>query len=108
MHQKLLPPNRLDALRREVARLALREICGPHDLPARRHRRYGLAIDPESSWSSPPRSLWRRPPPRRRWPHEFARFRVPSDVFLSEYDSKYIHGVYGEYVGDLVWAPRCC
>ncbi len=40
------------------------------------------------------------------WPHAFARFRVAPDVFLSEYDSNHIHGVYGDYVEDLVWAAK--
>lgn len=40
------------------------------------------------------------------WPHAYARFRVDPDVFLSEYDSNHIHGTYGNWVDELVWAAK--
>ena len=40
------------------------------------------------------------------WPHAFARFKVPAEEFLAEYDSNHIHGVYGNWVADLEWACR--
>ncbi len=36
------------------------------------------------------------------WPHAFARFDVGPEEFLSTYDSNHIHGVYGDYIDELV------
>ncbi len=36
------------------------------------------------------------------WPHAFARLHVTAEEFLSTYDSNHIHGVYGDYVEELV------
>jgi L-fucose isomerase len=36
------------------------------------------------------------------WPHAFARLKVPVEEFLSSYSSNHIHGVYGDYVEELV------
>ena len=36
------------------------------------------------------------------WPHAFVRLQVSVEEFLSTYDSNHIHGVYGDYVEELV------
>ncbi len=36
------------------------------------------------------------------WPHAFAKLRVEAAEFLSTYDSNHIHGVYGDWVEELV------
>ena len=36
------------------------------------------------------------------WPHAFARLKVDAQEFLSTYDSNHTHGVYGNYVEELV------
>ncbi|MCS7175412.1 L-fucose/L-arabinose isomerase family protein [Pseudothermotoga sp.] len=36
------------------------------------------------------------------WPHAFARLKVSVEEFLSTYSSNHIHGVYGDYVEELV------
>ncbi len=37
------------------------------------------------------------------WPHAFARLRVSPEEFVATYSSNHIHGVYGDYVAELVW-----
>jgi L-fucose/D-arabinose isomerase len=74
---------------------------------ARRQGRYWLAIVPGEFVEFPPAVAEAKAAATTPvWPHAFARFRVPPDVFLSEYDSNHIHGVYGDYVEDLVWAAK--
>lgn len=36
------------------------------------------------------------------WPHAFAKLQVSAEEFLSTYDSNHIHGVYGNYIEELV------
>lgn len=36
------------------------------------------------------------------WPCAFTRIRVPADEFISRFPCNHIHGVYGDYVDDLV------
>ncbi len=36
------------------------------------------------------------------WPHAFAKLEVGADEFLSTYDSNHTHGVYGDWVEELV------
>jgi L-fucose isomerase len=74
---------------------------------ARRRGRYWLAIVPAEFVEFPQavaeaKAVATTPV----WPHAFARFRVPPDAFLPEYDSNHIHGVYGNYVDDLVWLAK--
>ena len=74
---------------------------------ARRNGKYWMAIVPAEFPeldTSTAQSLANATTPE--WPHAFARFRVPPDEFLSEYDSNHIHGVYGNWVADLVWACK--
>lgn len=74
---------------------------------ARRQGKYWLAIVPGQFVELSPDVAQRKAAATTPvWPHAFARFRVPPDVFLSEYDSNHIHGVYGDYVDDLVWAAK--
>lgn len=74
---------------------------------ARRQGKYWLAIVPGEFVAFPPEVARAKAAATTPvWPHAFARFRVPPDVFLAEYDSNHIHGVYGDYVDDLVWAAR--
>src|SRR5437867_541197 len=40
------------------------------------------------------------------WPHAFARLKVPPDTFIETYSSNHIHGVYGNYVEDLIWTCK--
>jgi L-fucose/D-arabinose isomerase len=74
---------------------------------ARRQGKYWLAIVPGEFVEFPPEVAQAKAAATTPvWPHAFARFRVAPDVFLSEYDSNHIHGVYGDYVEDLVWAAK--
>ena len=40
------------------------------------------------------------------WPHAYTRLEVEPDEFLAEYDSNHIHGVYGDWVDELVWLAK--
>ena len=40
------------------------------------------------------------------WPHAYTRFHVAPESFLAEYDSNHIHGAYGNWVDELVWAAK--
>jgi L-fucose isomerase len=74
---------------------------------ARRQGRYWMAIVPADFVEYPEEEAWRKAQATTpEWPHAFARFRVPPDVFLASYDSNHIHGVYGDYVQELVWVCR--
>ncbi|MCL6556885.1 MAG: PHP domain-containing protein [Burkholderiales bacterium] len=71
---------------------------------ARRNGRYWMAIVPgEFLEFSPEKAAAKARATTPQWPHAFARFKVPAEEFLGEYDSNHIHGVYGDYVEDLVW-----
>jgi L-fucose/D-arabinose isomerase len=74
---------------------------------ARRQGRYWLAIVPGEFVEFPPAVAQAKAAATTPvWPHAFARFRVPPSVFLSDYDSNHIHGVYGDYVQDLIWTAK--
>ncbi len=70
----------------------------------RQRNRYWMAIVPadflafdEATASAKARATtW-------EWPHAFARLRVSPDEFVATYSSNHIHGVYGDYVAELVW-----
>ncbi|MDR7545281.1 MAG: L-fucose/L-arabinose isomerase family protein [Armatimonadota bacterium] len=71
---------------------------------ARRNGRYWMAIVPgEFLQFSPEKAAAKARATTPEWPHAFARFNVSAEEFLGEYDSNHIHGVYGNYVEDLVW-----
>jgi L-fucose isomerase len=74
---------------------------------ARRNGRYWMAIVPADFIQFPPAVQEQKvKATTAEWPHAFARFKVPAEEFLAEYDSNHIHGVYGNWVADLVWACR--
>ncbi len=74
---------------------------------ARRQGKYWLAIVPGEFVKFPAKVAAEKAAATTPvWPHAFARFRVAPDVFLSEYDSNHIHGVYGDCVADLVWLAK--
>ncbi|MDQ7841406.1 MAG: L-fucose/L-arabinose isomerase family protein [bacterium] len=74
---------------------------------ARRQGRYWMAIVPAEFVEFPEEVAWAKAAATTpEWPHAFARFRVGADEFLSEYDSNHIHGVYGDYVQELVWISK--
>jgi L-fucose isomerase len=71
---------------------------------ARRNGKYWMAIVPgEFLQFSPEKAAAKARATTPEWPHAFARFKVSAEEFLGEYDSNHIHGVYGDYVEDLVW-----
>jgi len=74
---------------------------------ARRQGRYWMAIVP-AEFVEFPESVARQKAAATtpEWPHAFARFRVRPEEFLASYDSNHIHGVYGDYVQELVWVCR--
>ncbi len=39
---------------------------------------------------------------QKEWPHAFARLRVDMDTFLKHYPCNHVHGVYGNYVEELI------
>lgn len=74
---------------------------------ARRQGRYWMAIVPAEFVEFPEAAAWKKAEATTpEWPHAFARFRVAPEVFLSSYDSNHIHGVYGDYVQELLWICR--
>lgn len=74
---------------------------------ARRQGRYWLAIVPGEFLELPEEEAERRAREIQvNWPHAFAKLRVSPEEFLAEYDSNHIHGVYGDYVEELVWVAK--
>lgn len=74
---------------------------------ARRQGKYWMAIVPAEFVQFPEDVAWKKAEATTvEWPHAFARFRVPPEVFLATYDSNHIHGVYGDYVQELIWVSR--
>lgn len=74
---------------------------------ARRNGKYWMAIVPAEFVDFPPgKAAEKAHATTPEWPHAFARFKVPADEFIAEYDSNHIHGVYGDWVADLEWFCR--
>ncbi len=74
---------------------------------ARRSGKYWLAILPAEFIELPKEKAEEKAREVQiDWPHAYARFRVPPEEFLAEYDSNHIHGAYGDWVDDLVWAAK--
>ncbi|MGQ9700753.1 MAG: L-fucose/L-arabinose isomerase family protein [Candidatus Bipolaricaulaceae bacterium] len=74
---------------------------------ARRKGRYWLAIIPGEFLDLPEELAERKAAETQvEWPHAFAKLEVEPRELLSEYDSNHIHGVYGDYVQELVWFAK--
>lgn len=74
---------------------------------ARRRGQYWLAIVPGEFLELPKDEAERKAREIQvNWPHAFAKLRVSPEEFLAEYDSNHIHGVYGDYVEELVWVAK--
>jgi len=74
---------------------------------ARRQGRYWMAIVPAEFVEFPDAIAQQKAAATtREWPHAFARFRVAAEAFLAQYDSNHIHGVYGDYVEELLWVSK--
>lgn len=74
---------------------------------ARRRGQYWLAIVPGEFIELPKEEAERKAQEIQiNWPHAFAKLKVSPDEFLAEYDSNHIHGVYGDYVEELIWVAK--
>ena len=74
---------------------------------ARRSGKYWLAILPAEFIELPEAVAERKAAEVQvNWPHAYARLDVSAETFLSCYDSNHVHGVYGNWVAELVWLAR--
>lgn len=74
---------------------------------ARRNGRYWLAIVPGEFVELPKEEAERKAREIQiNWPHAFAKLKVSPEEFFAEYDSNHIHGVYGDYIEELVWVAK--
>lgn len=74
---------------------------------ARRCGRYWLAIVPGEFIDLPRQEAERKAQEIQvNWPHAFAKLYIPPEELLAEYGSNHIHGVYGDYVEELVWVAQ--
>jgi L-fucose isomerase len=90
---------------------AVRHIAAPGKVTlarlARKNGRYWLAIIPAEFLDLPPEVAEEKAAATQvEWPHAFAKLGVGPNELLSEYDSNHIHGVYGDYVQELIWFAR--
>lgn len=90
---------------------AVRHFAAPGEVTlarlARRGGQYWLAIVPGEFIELPKEEAERKAREIQvNWPHAFAKLRVSPEEFLAEYDSNHIHGVYGNYVEELVWVAK--
>lgn len=90
---------------------AVRHIAAPGKVTlarlTRRNGRYWLAILPGEFIELPREEAERKAEAIQvNWPHAFTRLAVGPEEFLAEYDSNHIHGVYGDWVEELVWLAR--
>ncbi|MBC7343827.1 MAG: L-fucose/L-arabinose isomerase family protein [Clostridia bacterium] len=90
---------------------AVRHIAAPGKVTlarlARRNGKYWLAILPGEFIDLPAEEAERKAQAvQPNWPHAFARLAVKPDDLLAEYDSNHIHGVYGDWVEELVWVAK--
>jgi L-fucose isomerase len=90
---------------------AVRHIAAPGKVTlarlARRNGQYWLAILPGEFLELPREEAERKAAATQvNWPHAFARLAVGPEELLAEYDSNHIHGVYGDWVEELVWVAR--
>jgi L-fucose isomerase len=90
---------------------AVRHFAAPGEVTlarlARKKGKYWLAIVPGEFIELPKKEAERKAQEIQvNWPHAFAKLKVPPDELLSEYDSNHIHGVYGNYVDELIWVAK--
>ena len=90
---------------------AVRHFAAPGEVTlarlARKNGKYWLAIVPGEFIELPKKEAERKAQEIQvNWPHAFAKLKVPPDELLSEYDSNHIHGVYGNYVDELIWIAK--
>ncbi len=90
---------------------AVRHIAAPGKVTlarlARRRGQYWLAIVPGEIADLPPELAERKAAEIQvNWPHAFVKLKVSPDELLSEYDSNHVHGVYGDYVEELIWVAK--
>jgi L-fucose/D-arabinose isomerase len=73
----------------------------------RKNGEYWMAILPAEFLELPPEVAERKAAATSaEWPHAFARLRVPPATFIDTYASNHIHGVYGDYVEELIWVCK--
>src|SRR5436190_1053505 len=73
----------------------------------RKDGNYWMAILPAEFVELPPEVAERKAAATTpEWPHAFARLKVSPETFVETYSSNHIHGVYGNYVEDLIWACK--
>jgi len=90
---------------------AVRHFAAPGEVTlarlARKNGKYWLAIIPGEFIELPKEEAERKAREIQvNWPHAFAKLKVSPDELLSEYDSNHIHGVYGNYVDELIWVAK--
>ena len=90
---------------------AVRHFAAPGEVTlarlARKNGKYWLAIVPGEFIELPKEEAERKAREIQvNWPHAFAKLKVSPDELLSEYDSNHIHGVYGNYVDELIWVAK--
>ena len=73
----------------------------------RKDGKYWMAILPAEFLELPPAVAARKAAATTDvWPHAFARLKVAPETFIDTYASNHIHGVYGDYVADLIWVCK--
>ena len=73
----------------------------------RKEGKYRLAIVPATIVSFPPEVAQAKANTvTPEWPLAFTRLEVSADTFLREYPCNHIHGVYGDYVQELIYIAR--
>lgn len=90
---------------------AVRHFAAPGEVTlarlARKNGKYWLAIVPGEFIELPEEEAERKAREIQvNWPHAFAKLKVSPDELLAEYDSNHIHGVYGNYVDELIWVAK--
>ncbi|MCF7890840.1 L-fucose/L-arabinose isomerase family protein [Candidatus Bipolaricaulota bacterium] len=74
---------------------------------ARKDGSYWLAIVPGEFLEFPSEKAEKKAKATtNEWPHAFARLETSAEEFLSEYGSNHIHGIYGDWVSELVWVAK--
>ncbi len=90
---------------------SVRHIASPGEVTmarlARKDGSYWLAIVPAEFLEFPHEKAERKAQATtNEWPHAFASLETSADEFLAEYGSNHIHGIYGDWVDELVWVAK--